>query len=58
MLPKGSKVCYDDCLPFLGSFVDALEAFGTVGVGHVWHATFVPLFGTSCYVTLFLLTIC
>lgn len=39
-LPKGSKVTYVDFLPILSPFQGRLNAFGTVGVGHIWHLTF------------------
>ena len=38
-LDKGSHVTPQDFLPFLDTVGDYIEAFGTVGVGHVWHIT-------------------
>jgi hypothetical protein len=38
-VPKGIKLTYTDFVPFLGPNIEFMEAFGTVGVGFVWHLT-------------------
>ena len=38
-LAKGSQVTPDDFLPHLLCVSGRMEAFGTVGVGHIWHLT-------------------
>jgi hypothetical protein len=38
-VPKGVKFQYADFLPFIGRNSVGIEAFGTVGVGYVWHLT-------------------
>ena len=38
-LAKGSQVTPDDFIPHLLCVSGRMEAFGTVGVGHVWHLT-------------------
>lgn len=39
-LSKGSRASYADFSPILDQYEGKFEAFGTVGVGHIWHLTF------------------
>lgn len=39
-LPKGARASYSDFAPVISSIQGQFVAFGTVGVGHVWHMTF------------------
>lgn len=49
-LPKGLKATYDDFFPVIDPYMGRIIAFGTVGVGYVWHITFKAISDVDSFV--------